>query len=337
MKARFYMVTQPEENNPAKYIFRHDIDFTTEIAKGLIGFSPIKPNLKDRDDFMGIWHNGGVISKGMMEYTLMLLFDKDVEIRKSLCSYLGGHSNYNTMSVNEGIKLCMEFADRQHDKSAVYADLLDIMGLLTVNDYVAKRLTSGHNALCKEAFGSILSDHSGENTVQMIYKDDCYILIHEHQKYMAFNFPFDITSFKPITTQSMTIDIRPVVEVLGKINLDWLRQPNRITQPWLKSVADKLKIDIKGLEQNNALDKIYETLNNIRGKGSYELNEPYLLLNEKFIKDAPITGSPEVEIDFNLSVLFMSRRQGMMLLPGNPNFNEATLKDGAKWYIARIM
>lgn len=343
MKCRVYCL---EGDRKAKKIIGRDIEITKSDLESFDGYSPVTPSLKERYGLVGIWNVRSTIHKDLYVEVINELFDKEFTIRKSFVSFVSIKKELltptaNTITAREALDITEEYIERVREMGApaIYNSLLEVMGLLVRDDY-SIRNTSSYAIICKKAHGMIFTDMAGSK-VQVIYQNGVPIVFHDGRKVGWETLHLTGVTVAPVMSTKIFIDNQPLFNVQGKVNLVKLRQPSRVTKPWLNSTADYLGVNISGLEQEKALDKLYEHINIMAENVDFRIDKPYYLLTKEFIEKAPVTEHRDKGIDHMISldwaISLMARRQGHIILPGNPNFNEATLRDNAEWYIAELI
>jgi hypothetical protein len=329
-------------------IVRKSLELTEELIGRLDGYSPAIPNvIKSGDGFLGLLCNTGKIPYELFEETMRAFFSKNVELRKSFCAFantISGISGLdaNTLSITEALQaVTLIVADSNHTSEETYGSLLAMLGLVDGNSYIVLQSVTGDLVLTRKAYGVAMTAFGSDEFIQMIYKTNKdVVFIHRNGVVRLEDLPDKEVSCVPIESNNITIENHPIFHVKAKIDLHELEQPTRITKPWLSKVALFLDVNISGLETKDALDKIYEWINAIANQKENKPKKIYFLLKRDFVEKAPIKMDIQLDgktLDKEQAIGLMARRQGALVLPGNPNFNEGTLRSGSTWYLAELI
>lgn len=346
MKIRAYC--KEHVSDGVSKIVRQEIEFTSDVIDALWGYCPAIPSINDKEGFVGILSRTGNIERKLYEEVLEEFFNKDVQMRKTFCMYVSPaisiNKDANNLSAAEAIEATKVFIkykllSEKTSPEMVYFELLTTMGLIDPVKYVTKILPTGHVVLCIKAHGIDMQIHGQDDSVQMLYRDDNVVFVYKTGAIELEDIPFKVVSCIPIVSNNITIENHPIFEISAKIELQELQQPSRVTKPWVDSAARFVGVNISGLETKEALDKIYEELNVIANQKDNKPKRLWFLLSDDFVRKAPIKQAPTASavLSKEKAIGFMARRQGTLILPGNPNFNEGTLRNGAVWHIAELI
>lgn len=291
-------------------------------------------NRKDYDKFVG------VITTEMNYSGLYAVLDAvlpyNVELRQTVIDYYGiEYPNSNELTVKTVVNIIRKGLER--DEFVDHHDDLQIVGL-TVGNFKEYRLLNGAYILIEPAVGIELRNEKSkielfifpdESIVRFYNGEPCHSLdgIEEMGKYI----PRAIQSFKT------AIDVKPIFEIVGTIDLSDYVQPSVVKEPWLKKMCLKLKINSHGLIQDQILDKIYETLNHIAVVNADAVKHTYFLLDRKYVKRVLIESNNSIMLSDQFAIAYMARVNGCIVTQGTPLFDESTLKGGAVWYLAELV
>ena len=113
----------------------------------------------------------------------------------------------------------------------------------------------------------------------------------------------------------------------------------KVSKAQLKNAARDLNLNLMNKMLNEAKDSVIEEINNVAQNNEWGVydNEPYLLtvMDKDDSELVDYDSGPKV-LSLEESLAVMSRRQGNMIIPGSPLFDETTLKDGTEFYLIRL-
>lgn len=143
----------------------------------------------------------------------------------------------------------------------------------------------------------------------------------------------------PMRKTGVRIKPEPFFDIIGKIDLAQLSK-NLSTIQGRRSIVDHFNIHIDPDDRSGASDAIFEHLNSIAETTRLPATHtgPLFLLTENQVRRIANHVDTETvkKYGFEDSVSILSRRNGRVVLPGSPLFDESTLKDSSTWYVAKI-
>ncbi|MFA7711070.1 MAG: hypothetical protein WCY30_08190 [Candidatus Neomarinimicrobiota bacterium] len=274
----------------------------------------------------------------MSEHTLTkVLYDvlpNNVSIRKNILNYYGSQKDPNHATVQDVMELMRSGAEK--DKLVSYEDELYVLGIYKP-DWFEYVNCHGHTIACikSEAIGFKILPEGKE----VIYIDKCGYV--SDGKFIEPDiFYGNLVEFNPIN-DSLAIKVDSPFNLIGKIDLTEFVEPKQPNRAWLKSICHKLNISENvdpnmdvAVNMDVAINKVYETLNNIAE--TVKINRPLLLLGQKYVEALQIPTAKIKNIQSAEAIGYVARRNGNVIVSGNPLFTGRTLEDGAIWYLAEL-
>lgn len=180
-----------------------------------------------------------------------------------------------------------------------------------------------------------------DGTMYEITADD--IVLHSGERMIEYfesdNFGNTLIEFE---AREISYSIVPhqIAVAVGVIKIpEYFNLSGKVSKAQLKNAARDLNLSLTNKTLNEAKDSIIEEINNVAQNNDWGVydDQPYLLtVVDKDDSELVDYNSGPKFLNLEESLAVISRRQGNMILPGSPLFDETTLKDGTEFYLIRL-
>lgn len=281
-----------------------------------------------RSGFLGV-SDEEELTREKFRAILEAVLPKSALTRRTLVDYLGLEKTPNDVGASDILK-----AARPEE----YQDLLeaaDLIYSLFKQEYYVTEL--GQRLLSQKAYG-FKGLQEEQVQCQVLYKNgQAHRFIRGQQAQSLEALTRETVVVEPVSNQHIEVPLSGVFHIRGHIDLTKYDLTGKVTKKQKETLLEEFRTEPQSGE--TAEDAIYRELNRIAMdvpvEGAYLLLKPELV---EFLQEHQLAaGDLESTIRKSEAVGLMARRNGQVVAPGNPLFDESTLADGAKWYLAFLL
>ena len=278
-----------------------------------------------------------------LEYILDLILPKNAQFRNTLVDYYDLDVSGNNLTPRMIIQKLYGKDGLTSGKRDDHSDILDMLELYSFGKKTMK-IVAGDNVVVEDSTGIVARVYSDP----MHYHELRIFFVNDGKQVMLLDETevedleeaigdMDISKIASLSTKNIKCKVKSVFELVGHLDLSHLAMPSKVTKAWIDKVCKELggNIDTKGKSDDQIVDEVYEVLNTIAGDRT--VKEIFFLLPDEYVKQVGLDRKAKEKMPEELAIAIMARRHGNIILKGSPLFDETTLKDGAKWNIARLV
>ena len=294
-----------------------------------------------------------VMDTQMNQDSLTLILNKvlpnSISAKTLIVEYYGLSEDPNYLTVGLAVQAIR--SGRNPEDIIEHEDIFSTLGITTIGlELKTFSFTYGQNVIVMESKMIFAKVEGSNEKIWIVYNK-------EEGKKQVFYGSVEVDSledidkagskifqFVPDNMQSISINVKSIFSIIGKIDLTEYKHPKPVTAAWINHICNKLNIPefkvSSGVKDFGiSVNKIYETLNKVADANAQYISEKesYFLLTPEFVKRMKLESDGETKtVSASIAIAFMARRNGQIVTAGNSLFNQETLKDGTIWYLAKM-